>query len=172
MKELSTCPLKQFSCPRFLLEDRFPIHWVNSFFIQCAEQIELGASKEEPPTADCNPNYICATHHPKPRPHYLILGGGPLMPYWFFLVTGLATLWSYLILGTGSFILLLSCQFQLVLCLWHHFYQKVYTLTSPCALGLQLVDFPVQSKVINPNNSQDWELFECITFKQALHVIF
>lgn len=107
MMELSRFPLKQFSCPKFLLEDGFPTHWVNSFFIQCAEQIELSACKETPSSPDCNTNYISATHHPIPKSNNLILGGDPLMPYWFIWSLGwlLSEVISFLqwFLGPSSF---------------------------------------------------------------------
>lgn len=57
-------------------------------------------------------------------------------------------------------------------CLWHHFHENVYTPISSCALGIQPVALPVQSKIINPNSSQNWKAFELIIHKQALCVVF
>lgn len=158
MKEQSRSSLKQVSCPGLLFEEEFPVHWVKGFFSQCAEQTELGVSKEEPPAADCNPNCVCATAHPIPKHNDLIIDAGPWISRWYFWALGWTPfeVISFLELVPWSiFILLLSCQFQLGQCLWHHFNKK-FTLISSCALGLQLADLPEQSKVMNPNNSQYW----------------
>lgn len=176
MEEQSRSPLKQFSCPRFLFEDEFPVHWVKGFIIQCAEQIELSVCKEEPPRADCNPNYIYATHLPVPKHNNLNLAGGPLMSHWFFLVTGLASFlklshsWDWF-LGPSSFCLCLASFILFSIC-DINFITKFPLSSARVSLGLQLADFPVQIKVVNPNNSHYWGVFECVIYKQALHVVF